>query len=133
MVFSNALELLEMFDIDTEKNGAQDFCTLVELSALFEVHKAYRITYHKVVKSLLREQRISPMVFWSRMKRQCTPLLQVTADTWQALGVDFGYVPANMSDIALGVSRALAQAERARYLDFEEVPKAARDILSYTT
>lgn len=132
MVFETASELLQLYSINEDQNGPADFCTLVELTALFEVFPQYHISFHHVLRAMLRQQRISPLVFWARMKRQCGPLLSVDLDTWAGLGVPFGARPANMSDIAQGVAAALAERQRARYIDHADAAaSAAGGILVY--
>ena len=132
MQFDTAVELLQLYSIDENRNGPADFCTLVECAALFMVFPQYHVGYHHILRFMLRNQKLSPMVFWARMKKQCAPLLHIDLDTWAALGVPFAARPANMSDVAQGVAAALADGQRARYIEHAAAAAAtAGEILLY--
>ena len=86
-VFISAEELLEMYGIDSQRAGSQDFVTLSELLALCMAFPEYQVNGHLLVKTLLRQKRISPLVFWSRMKRDLMPILSADDETLDALGI----------------------------------------------
>lgn len=87
MHWSNPVELMELFGIDTSKQGAKDFDTLCMLVQLFRTHKDENIYFQDVVSAMCRENNISELVFWSRIKRTIRPLLDADNRVLQALGV----------------------------------------------
>lgn len=89
--FEEAEELLTLFEIDVEKPAAQDFCCLADLYALMVNYEQYGVTMSDLAALLMKQRRLSPKVFWSRMKRTIGPLLEADAETLRALGVPVGY------------------------------------------
>lgn len=103
--FSDAFELLEIFDIDTELNGAQDFATFVNLSAHVMAHPDLRIRPRDVAAAIMGQAQLSPMIFWSRIKRHCRPLYEAAPETLVALGLSL-----DTREIVTGYSIGLAAA-----------------------
>lgn len=67
--WKSAQDLLELFDVDCSRNGAQNFVELAELLGLMMAFPELGVNDHLLTRSYLRTLRMSPLVFWSRMKR----------------------------------------------------------------
>jgi len=89
--FKDAEELLELFGIDTSKPGAEDFYVMADLYGLMSRFPQYRVTVADLARLRMQERKMSPMVFWSRMKRAIKPLVEAEAETLRALGVPCGW------------------------------------------
>ena len=89
--FRDAEELLVLFGIDPAKPGAEDFYVLAELYGLMSQYPQYRVSVADLAKLRMKERKLSPRVFWSRMKRTIRPLIEADASTLRALGVPCGY------------------------------------------
>lgn len=90
--FKDAEDLLNLFEIDTRKPGAQDFLCLCDLYALMSRYTAtYDVTVADLARVLMHQRRLSPLVFWSRMKRAIRPLISAEQSTLTALGVPGGF------------------------------------------
>ena len=85
--FEDAGELLELFGIDTDKPGAQDFACIADMVALMLRYDSYRCTVADLAAVQMRTRKLSPKVFWSRMKRTLRPLIEAEAETLKALGI----------------------------------------------
>ena len=91
--FKEAEELCSLFEINTAKPGAEDFICLCDLYALMSRYgEQYHITVSDMAVMLMQQRGLSPMVFWSRMKRAIRPLIEADASTLRALGVPSGLV-----------------------------------------
>lgn len=90
--FKDAEDLLNLFEIDTRKPGAQDFLCLCDLYALMSRYSStYDVTVADLARVLMQQRRLSPLVFWSRMKRAIRPLSCAEQSTLTALGVPGGF------------------------------------------
>lgn len=89
--FKDCEELLSLFEIDAEKPGAEDFYVLADLYGLMSRFPQYRVTVADLAKLRMKERKMSPLVFWSRMKKAIKPLLDTDAETFRALGVPCGW------------------------------------------
>lgn len=89
--FRDCTELMTLFEIDPEKPGADDFATLADLYGLMSRYPQYSVTVADLAALLMRQRKLSPKVFWSRMKRAIRPLVEAEAETLRALGVPCGY------------------------------------------
>lgn len=90
--FKDAEDLLNLFEIDTRKPGAQDFLCLCDLYALMSRYSTtYDVTVADLARVLMQQRRLSPLVFWSRMKRAIRPLICAEQSTLTALGVPGGF------------------------------------------
>ena len=90
--FKDAEDLLNLFEIDTRKPGAQDFLCLCDMYALMSRYTTtYGVTVADLARMLMNQRRLSPMVFWSRMKRAIRPLISAEQSTLTALGVPGGF------------------------------------------
>lgn len=89
--FKDAEDLLALFEIDPRKPGAQDFLCLCDLYALMSRYAStYDVTVSDLARVLMQQRRLSPLVFWSRMKRAIRPLICAEQSTLTALGVPGG-------------------------------------------
>ena len=76
-------------------------------------------------RQMMKELHVSPLVFWSQIKRTVRPLLDAGPATLQALGIPVGTELITGHDLALALARVLSQeldecdAELGR--QFEEV------------
>lgn len=89
--FRDCEELLSLFEIDPRKPGAEDFATLSDLYGLMSRYPQYSVTVADLATLLMRQRKLSPKVYWSRMKRAIRPLIEAEAETLRALGVPCGY------------------------------------------
>lgn len=116
--FLSTKEFLEMFSVDCSRKGAEDFINLTELYSLALVFPEYQISFGLLVKTLLRERKISPLVFWSRIKRDLYDVLTADDDTLEAMGLEVSYNRngADMSKtIAVHLADAMLQGDIERY------------------
>lgn len=90
--FRDAAELVQLFEIDTRKPAVADFILLCDLYGLMSRFPQYSVTVSDLAVMAMRERKLSPKVFWSRMKRAIRPLLEADAETLRALGVPCGYI-----------------------------------------
>lgn len=90
--FRDCAELLSLFEIDPNKPGAEDFIALSDVYGLMSRFPQYSVTVADLAALLMRQRRLSPRVFWSRMKRAVRPLIEAEAETLRALGVPCGFV-----------------------------------------
>ena len=94
--FQEAGELLDLYGIDQSKPGAQDFVVLADLYGLMSRYQdQYPCTVADLARLLMKNRKLSPMVFWSRMKRAIKPLMEADVDTLRALGIPYGLVREN--------------------------------------
>lgn len=89
--FRDSEELLSLFEIDPKKPGAQDFLCLCDMYAIMCRFEQYRVTVADLAAVLMRQRKLSPLVFWSRMRRAVRPLIEADAETLRALGIPCGY------------------------------------------
>lgn len=89
--FRDGKELLELFGVDPNKPGAEDFYCLADLYGLMSRFPQYHVTVADLARLRMGERKLSPLVFWSRMKRAIRPLLEADAETLRALGVPCGW------------------------------------------
>lgn len=94
-------DLLAMFSVDTMSDGATDFAALV-FSRLLPKWKGKPLG--AVAADLWKQQKVSPKLFYCRMKRAVRPLLEADAETLLALGVP---VPKERTTTAMAQAVAL--------------------------
>lgn len=80
-------ELLMLFSIDPSAPGADDFADLVWLSATVLKFPELGCGTYSVAVQMMRERKWSPLVYWSRIKRGCRPLIEAGAETLRGLGL----------------------------------------------
>ena len=90
--FKDSEDLLALFEIDQKKPGAQDFLCLCDLYALMSRYSTtYAVTVADLARLLMQQRGLSPLLFWSRMKRAIRPLICAEQSTLTALGVPGGF------------------------------------------
>lgn len=118
--YTTAPEFLALFDIDTDKKGARDFCELVRRMALVRRFPDLRIGCHELVGYELRLRHCSPLVYWSNMRRAIAPALDADRETLAALlGFSVpgeGKITAYALAVSLSGSLALLTADWYRRL-----------------
>lgn len=80
-------ELLELFGIDPERRWAGVWAGMVVTLAAGMVHPDYGIDIELICRAWLRDEKVSPVVFWSQIKRELAPLLAADLDTLESLGL----------------------------------------------
>ncbi len=60
-------------------------------------------------RQMMRELHVSPLVFWSQIKRTVRPLLDAGKPTLQALGIPVGAELITGHDLALALACVLSQ------------------------
>lgn len=122
-VFVSARELLEMYGVDCKRTGADDFIAMAELLSLMLLYPEFEVNGHLLVRTYMSQKRLSPLVFWSRMKRDVMPILSADDDTLEALGIP---LPKSRTcyDLIKAVAAALADCSfeqgREKYRDTAE-------------
>ena len=89
-IWTDITELFEMFGVDRRSRGAQDMVTLVTVSALMANFPEYGLTVGDVARYLMRQRKVSSLVFWSNIKAALRPIFEADNDTLRALGLDLG-------------------------------------------
>ena len=121
--WKSAKELLELFDVDCSRNGAQNFVELAELLGLMMAFPELGVNDHLLTRSYLRTLRMSPLVFWSRMKRDLAPILEAEDITLDALGVPPVYsrtCPALVGAVAAALADGVNQKGREHFREIAE-------------
>lgn len=85
--FKDADEFLSLFDLDAKKPGCIDFGVLCELGAVMVHFPQYGVTIADLARVGMQQRGLSPLVYWSRMKRAIRPALESGPDALRALGV----------------------------------------------
>lgn len=80
-------ELLELFSVDAAAPGGVSFCELVWLGALAARYPAGGVSFEDVARGLMRQHKLSPVVYWGRIKRTLAPLLAAERADLAALGL----------------------------------------------
>lgn len=123
-MFSDAGELLELFSIDANTSGAEDFMAFVELTAHVMAFPDLGVTPRAVASALMGERKLSPLVFWSRIKRHCRPLYEADKETLCALGLIMS-PDALVTGYSLGLAAAYIVLDNCRSY-YEDHPDTAR-------
>lgn len=124
-------ELLELYSVDTSRPGAQHFIELVSLLSLAASFPEYKITQHDVVLWYLKTEKISPLVFWSQMKRDLKMILEADDDTLAALAIPYlekRTCPALVDAVVHSISECVVNRETERE-KFRPYAERMRDIL----
>lgn len=128
--WKDEIELMQMFSIDTEAEGAKDFSTLCSLTALFVRFPDVGKTFYDVAAMRMRELHWSPVVFFGRIKRAIRPLYDAELGTLADLGLPVDAetitVPALVKAVARVMSAELPESfrenaeEAAKYIDLHK-------------
>ena len=103
--WENCGELLSLFSIQRSK-WAELFIDLVESGAVVLRFTGYDLG--DLERQMMRELHLSPLVFWSNIKRAVRPLLDAGPATLQALGLPVGSGLMTGHDLALSIATVLA-------------------------
>ena len=118
--YTTAQEFLALFDIDTERKGARDFCELVRRMALLRRFPDLRVGSHEIAAYDMSVRHCSPLVYWSNMRRAIAPAVEADRDTLRALlGFSLpgeGKITVYALAVALSGSLSLITAEWYRRL-----------------
>lgn len=80
-------ELVALFGLTEQAAGVRDFVALIEIGGELLQFPEFGLGTYAVAGELMRAAAISPLVFWTRVKRQCAPLMEAQGDTLEALGL----------------------------------------------
>ncbi len=83
--FTTAGEFLDLFGVDRSKRGAKDFESLVYRGAVMERYPELHVNTYQVAMYDMSAGHISPLVYWSNMRRAIAPALQADRATLEAL------------------------------------------------
>lgn len=113
-------DFLRLFSVDCERAGARDFLDIVQMWSIQLLFPELEVNRRSLVRMVLRKKGISPMVYWSRMKRDLLPVLSAESDTLECLGLPLP-VERTCPDLVDALARATAghiEAEhREKYRD----------------
>lgn len=130
-IYSNCEEFLALFSIDPDTPAMQDFCSLVDTTALFAAYPQYHISYGDVVYFSMVQRRYSPVVYWSRQKRQLMPLLGADDETLRALGLGHVCERRTVPILARALGEQLAAINLDYYISLcDTVPPLAAAIMA---
>lgn len=104
-------DFLELFSVDCSRGGAKDFIDLTELYALCLAFPEYEVSFGALLRRFLKERKLSPLVFWSRIKRDVKEILEADDDTLDALGVELP-PERNGADLSKALAAALSDVIR---------------------
>lgn len=117
-VYVTVEEFLEIFSVDPNTAGARDFVALVEFYSVQLLFPELEVNKRLLVKMMLKKQKISPLVFWSRMKRALLPILSADCETLRALGCplpDSRTCPDLVDSLAHALAGHVEEQHRERY------------------
>lgn len=86
-VWATGSELVGLFGLTEQAHGVRDFVALIEIGGELLQFPDLGLGIYAVAGELMRSEAVSPLIFWSRIKRQCAPLMQAQGDTLEALGL----------------------------------------------
>ena len=107
-IWGNAEQLLELFCVDCSKNGAIDFIGLAEIGGELLQFPEYGCSFYDVAVALMRQHKLSPLVFWSRIKRHCAALMNADKSTLEALGLKLKGDKPTAYEVTAAVAAAIA-------------------------
>lgn len=122
-----ARQLLELFSVDPERAGATDFIALAECYSVALLFPELGVTKRLLVKRLLRDHRLSPLVFWSRMKRDLLPILSADSELLDSLGLPLER-ERTCPDLVEAVAAALSVEMASHPEDFREIAERVRSL-----
>jgi hypothetical protein len=109
--FKTAEEFCELFGIDTQRGGADDFCRITSVAAALRYYALPGSAYAAAL-ALMRARHWSPLILWKRMRHDLAPAFDAGIETLRALGVDPVEKEGGMTvcTLAAAVAAALADA-----------------------
>lgn len=110
-------DLLDIFSVPVTKwrDHVED---LVEMGALIEHFQAGTLT--SLERGWMREMKLSPLVYWSQIKRVLRPLLAAGGDTLRALGVPVLGEPRTAQDVLAALVDVLADEVKEEDIDIAD-------------
>lgn len=96
---------LELWGIDPHGKWEARFCALVRLTALIRSYGNETDPGRRAARLLMKEAAVSPVIFWSRIKAQLSPIFQADASTLAAFGLTL--CEASAPGLALALSLGL--------------------------
>ncbi len=121
-------EFLELFSVDVERNGAKNFIDITELMGLMYAFPEYGVNDHLLCRSYLRQLKLSPLVFWGRIKRDIVSILSADSDVLEALGCPLPETRTS-ADLMRVLARALADdIEEQGREKFREIALQVKDM-----
>ena len=113
MIFKSCADVLDLFSVPAS-GGREDFEKLCDSTALVILFPRYGYGLSDVAALGRRQRKLSPVVYWSRMKRAIAPLLAADAATLHALGL-LSAAAAPVPDTVPGMAAMIAAALAARW------------------
>ena len=113
-------EFLSLFSVDTKRAGARDFIDLTEMYSVQLLFPELEVSKRLIVKMLLSKKGISPLIFWSRMKRYLLPILSADSETLAARGCPLAAVrtcPDLVEVLAVATAGHIESEHREKYRD----------------
>ncbi len=119
-------DFLRLFSVDCDRAGARDFLDITQMWSIQLLFPELEVTRRALVRMVLRKKKISPLVYWSRMKRDLLPVLSAESDTLELLGCPLP-VERTCPDLMDALARATAghvePEHREKYRDVAEYVK----------
>lgn len=100
-------DLLDLFAVP-DSEGRRRFEDLCDMGALLRRFADWW-KLGDLERCMMKEERLSPLLYWSCIKRAVRPLLSAGGDTLRALGVPVEGEPATAHALALAVVAVLAE------------------------
>lgn len=122
--WKDCADLLALFSVNNGV-GACRFADLCELGALLRAAGTGQYGLGDLERAMMKEYRISPLLFWSVQKQAVRPLLAAGGDTLRALGVKVDGDPTTVHQLAAGIVAVMAE-DYAR--DLDQIFDIARDL-----
>lgn len=123
--WNTCAELLRLFGIEPKSDKwAARACDLVEFAAILG-HFSGEDRLGDLERRFMRDLKVSPLIFWSQLKRALRPLIDAGGDTLRALGVpligDAPTVHALLLAVAAVLREAVTDADYTMYLQLKGV------------
>lgn len=133
MIFKSCSDVLDLFSVPTS-GGREDFEKLCDSTALLILFPRYGYSLADVAALGRRQRKLSPVVYWSRMKRAIAPLLAAESATLHALGLlsaDSAPVPDTVPGMAALIAAALAAGWRSERRGYAASAQALAEWVAY--
>lgn len=132
MNFKTCAEVLDLFSV-AASGGREDFERLCDSTALMILFPRFGYSLADVAALGRRQRKLSPVVYWSRMKRAIAPLLAADAATLHALGLlqAAAPVPDTVPGMAALIAAALAAGWRSERREYAASARALAEWVAY--
>lgn len=133
MKYKLCSDVLDLFSVPSS-GGREDFERLCDCTALMILFPQYGYSLADVAALGRRQRKLSPVVYWSRMKRVIAPLLEADAATLHALGLlsaASAPVPDTVPAMAAMIAAALADGWRSDRRDYAASARALAEFVAY--